>query len=65
MDVINEYPMPQLLKLEADGLIELTAQGVSVTVTGRNFIRNICSAFDLYLPANRVNAGKTMFSNAV
>lgn len=39
-----------LSDLEADGLLERSATGVSVTETGRLFIRNIAMRFDAYLP---------------
>ena len=41
--------IPQLKALEADGLIEVFANGIEVTPTGRLLIRNIASVFDTYL----------------
>lgn len=38
-----------LRPLERDGLVAITAQGISVTAKGRLLIRNICMCFDLYL----------------
>lgn len=39
-----------LLKpLAADGLVEVSAQGIQVTPKGRLLIRNICMCFDIYL----------------
>ena len=35
--------------LEADGLIEIFANGIEVTPTGRLLIRHIASVFDTYL----------------
>ncbi len=39
----------RLAPMEADGMITTTPSSVSVTETGRAFIRNICMAFDLRL----------------
>jgi oxygen-independent coproporphyrinogen-3 oxidase len=35
--------------MAADGLVELDASGLTVTPTGRFFLRNICMPFDAYL----------------
>lgn len=43
---------PELTRLEAmvaDGLLELTANGITVTPRGRMLIRNVCMVFDRYL----------------
>jgi oxygen-independent coproporphyrinogen-3 oxidase len=40
---------PELKKLELDGLIEHTPNHIQVTPAGRLLIRNIASAFDVYL----------------
>ncbi|HLP12166.1 MAG TPA: radical SAM protein, partial [Flavobacteriales bacterium] len=45
---INEA-LPDLLEMEADGLINLKQQGIKVTDTGKPFLRNICMAFDARL----------------
>jgi len=63
MEILEEYSIPKLKGLEQDGLVTLTSNGVSVTDQGRYFIRNICSAFDLYLA--KVDTQKTLFSKAV
>jgi oxygen-independent coproporphyrinogen-3 oxidase len=39
----------RLAPLEADGLVVVTADAVRVTPLGRQFIRNVCAAFDAYL----------------
>ena len=39
----------RLAELEADGLVKLHANGLSVTEEGKAFVRNICMAFDLRL----------------
>jgi oxygen-independent coproporphyrinogen-3 oxidase len=42
--------LESLEDLEADGLLERTSSGVTVTETGRLLIRNIAMRFDAYLP---------------
>ena len=64
-EVIETYCMPHLVALQSDGLIEITADGLKVTKTGRNFTRNICSALDLYLVRNNAQAEKRIFSQAI
>lgn len=61
---LEEYSFPELDRLSADQLIQWDAHGVTVTATGRNFIRNICRAFDLHLLRGQ-QAGKPVFSKAV
>ncbi|MBI4784548.1 MAG: oxygen-independent coproporphyrinogen III oxidase [Oscillatoriophycideae cyanobacterium NC_groundwater_1537_Pr4_S-0.65um_50_18] len=51
----------QLRRLEADGLIRLSANHVEVTPSGRLLIRNIASAFDTYLRQKKTSS----FSRAV
>jgi oxygen-independent coproporphyrinogen III oxidase len=46
----------------ADGFLTLTAEELAVTARGRLFVRNICMAFDRYLPAH---AGRPAFSKTV
>lgn len=65
IDVINRYAMPELKSLEADGLCILRPDGVDVTTLGRNFTRNICSAFDLYLQKSKENKERRLFSKAI
>lgn len=45
----EHFIMPELNKLEKDKLIHWNEQTITVTETGKNFIRNICKAFDLHL----------------
>ena len=65
METINSYCVPELMKLEADHLLVLKEDGLVVTPLGKNFIRNICSAFDLYLRKNKADTEKRIFSNAI
>lgn len=61
---LETYSFPELEQLEADHLIYRHQNGVTVTDTGRNFIRNICKAFDLHLLRNQ-QPEKQVFSKAV
>ena len=63
LSLLEEYTFPQLTFLEQDGLIKWDRSGVQLTPTGHYFIRNICSAFDLYL--HKAEAGKQLFSKAI
>lgn len=62
-DLLEEIVFPKLLPLEKDGLIEWNKAGLSLTAQGRYFIRNVCSAFDLYL--NGSAESKPIFSKAI
>ncbi|HSR40194.1 MAG TPA: hypothetical protein VLL95_14895, partial [Phnomibacter sp.] len=64
-EVLEEYCFPELEKLEADGLVNCNAQGLQVTATGRNFIRNIARCFDLHLLRDTVAEKGVKFSKAV
>ncbi len=63
MQVLEEFVFPKLAGLENDGLIKWNSKGLNLTEQGRNFIRNICSAFDLYFPQNQSN--NQVFSKAI
>ncbi|PWT77555.1 MAG: oxygen-independent coproporphyrinogen III oxidase [Bacteroidetes bacterium] len=60
---LKSQVFPRLSELELDGLIEWNDQGVKLTSQGHYFIRNVCSAFDLYL--NRSEAEMKVFSKAI
>jgi oxygen-independent coproporphyrinogen III oxidase len=62
-DVLKEIVFPKLPALEKDGLIEWDASGLKLTAQGRYFIRNVCSAFDLYL--QRPADANPIFSKAI
>ena len=57
--------MLSLLALKRDGLVDIEENAITVTPTGRNFIRNVCAALDLYLARDRRNNGERRFSRAV
>jgi oxygen-independent coproporphyrinogen-3 oxidase len=61
----NDYfkeDLKQLESLEADGLVELDAETISVTQLGRIFIRNVGMVFDKYL---RIKKDKPVFSKTL
>ncbi|MCU7549492.1 oxygen-independent coproporphyrinogen III oxidase [Chitinophagaceae bacterium LB-8] len=65
LPLLRQYTFPKLEALAADGLIEWNEDGVQLTAQGHYFIRNVCSAFDLYLLRNEMNTEKQLFSKAI
>jgi oxygen-independent coproporphyrinogen-3 oxidase len=63
LPLLEEFAFPQLAELQSDGLIDWDYTGLQITAQGHYFIRNICSAFDLYL--HHAVAGKQLFSKAI
>lgn len=63
LPVLKELTFPELEKLEADGLLSWSEQGVEISPEGHFFIRNICRAFDLKLL--RQSEPKQLFSKAI
>ena len=61
--VIVDYVLPELRKLEQDELVKIDGYDIIVTPLGRHFIRNIASAFDLYI--QRSAATQLKFSKAI
>jgi oxygen-independent coproporphyrinogen-3 oxidase len=64
LSVLEQICFPELQRLREDGLIEWNEKEVIVSSSGRHFIRNISSAFDLHLQRNRLGT-KPLFSNAI
>jgi oxygen-independent coproporphyrinogen-3 oxidase len=64
-DLLEKYTFPELKYLQEDGLIVWSREGVEVTTVGRQFIRNICRAFDLHLLRNERWQQKRLFSKAI
>ena len=64
LDLLMQYSFPELINLEKDGLVKWNLKELTVTETGRNFIRNICKAFDLHLLRNETKA-EQLFSKAI
>jgi oxygen-independent coproporphyrinogen-3 oxidase len=63
LPILEENSFPVLVELEKDGLIEWNRQGLRLTAQGHYFIRNVCSAFDLYL--KQAAPAKQIFSKAI
>ena len=49
LPLLEQFSFPELVKLQADGLVEWNQKEAVVTSLGLHFIRNICRAFDLHL----------------
>jgi oxygen-independent coproporphyrinogen-3 oxidase len=65
MDYIQYECVPRLQPLIEDGLVLLTGNALVVTDAGKNFIRNICSMLDHYLPRTHTPAKPLRFSKAI
>lgn len=65
LKLLQQFSFIELNKLKADGLVEYDIQGLTVTVLGWNFIRNICKAFDLHLLRNEAKNQPHQFSKAI
>jgi oxygen-independent coproporphyrinogen-3 oxidase len=64
LPLLEQYTFPLLEELEKDHLVVWDKYGLIVTPQGHNFLRNICSAFDLYLRRSTKD-GKNVFSKAI
>lgn len=64
LPLLEQYTFPLLDELEKDGLIVWDKYGLTVTNQGHNFLRNICSTFDLYFQRNSAD-GRKIFSKAI
>ena len=65
LPLLEEFCFPQLKQLAADGLVEYDKKQLKLTAEGHYFIRNICSAFDLYLQRDHSLLNKLTFSKAI
>jgi len=65
LDTLKKFSFPELERLEKDGLVEWNQEAVRATTLGRNFIRNICKAFDLHLLRTQTKDQNTLFSKSV
>ncbi|MES1222142.1 MAG: coproporphyrinogen III oxidase, partial [Bacteroidota bacterium] len=63
--VLENFCFPALSEPLNDGLVEYNKEKLSLTPKGHFFIRNICSAFDLYLQRNNSTSAQKMFSKAI
>jgi len=64
LPLLEQYTFPLLEQLQKDDLIIWDKYGLTVTPQGHNFLRNICSAFDLYLHRGSKDT-KNVFSKAI
>jgi oxygen-independent coproporphyrinogen-3 oxidase len=65
LPLLEEFCFPQLEQLAADGLVEYDKKYLKIKGEGHYFIRNICSAFDLYLQRDHSLLNKLTFSKAI
>lgn len=65
LPLLSEWSFPVLQNLADDGLVIWNEQGLEVTGLGQHFIRNIASAFDLYLQRQNLSASPKQYSQAI
>jgi len=65
LPLLQEFTFPVLKALQQDGLVLFDDEICTVTPKGQYFIRNICSAFDLYLQRNAKHSQKPVYSKAM
>ncbi len=65
LPLLKKYTFPKLDQFVADGLATYDEQHLKLTEAGHYFIRNICSAFDLYLQRDNSLVNKLVFSKAI
>jgi len=65
MGLLEQFTFPKLKLMESDRLIYWDEEGLEVTRTGRNFLRNVCSAFDLHLLRSTRQTANPVFSKSV
>jgi oxygen-independent coproporphyrinogen III oxidase len=62
--VQDEQLLIELQVMQSEGILVLTLDGISITDTGKAFIRNICNVFDRRMKSPRGNASQ-IFSKAI
>jgi oxygen-independent coproporphyrinogen-3 oxidase len=65
LPILEEFCFPQIEQLAADGLLEYDKNQLKLKGEGHYFIRNICSAFDLYLQRDHFLLKKQTYSKAI
>jgi oxygen-independent coproporphyrinogen III oxidase len=65
LSILKEFYFPKIEKLAADGLVEYDENKLKLKGEGHYFIRNICSAFDLYLQRDKFLLNKQIYSKAI
>ena len=64
LPTLQAFTFPVLADLAKDGLLTWDSTGMKLTTQGHYFIRNVCSAFDLYLNRGKTSE-KPIFSKAI
>lgn len=64
-DLAARFVYPALHDVVSDGLVEVAGSTISVTTKGKNFIRNICACFDLYIQRTKNQETANKFSKAI
>jgi oxygen-independent coproporphyrinogen-3 oxidase len=57
--------LERLKSLEADGLVEVSHDGIDVLPAGRLLVRNVAMIFDRYLAGNLAEKTKQRFSRTI
>ncbi|MEP7375732.1 MAG: oxygen-independent coproporphyrinogen III oxidase [Chitinophagaceae bacterium] len=65
LPLLEELCFPLLEQLAADNLIAYDKTQLKLTAEGHYFIRNVCSAFDLYLRTDQFSLNKQTYSKAI
>ena len=65
LPLLEEFCFPVLEQLAADGLVEYDKNHLKLKGEGHYFIRNACSAFDLYLQRDKFLLKKQTYSKAI
>ena len=65
LEQLQKYSFPVLDQLQKDGLVIFTPRYLEVTEEGKNFIRNICRAFDLKQLRSVADQNKPVYSQAI
>ena len=65
LPVLEEFCFPVLEQLASDGLVDYDKNHLKLKGEGHYFIRNACSAFDLYLQRDKFVLNKQTYSKAI
>ncbi|MEP6750579.1 MAG: oxygen-independent coproporphyrinogen III oxidase [Bacteroidota bacterium] len=65
LPILEKYCFPALAEYARDGLVQYNRNELQLTGEGHHFIRNICSAFDLYLQRKEGLPLQDTFSKAI
>ena len=62
---LKKFTFPILDQLQNDGLVTFNSRFVEVTESGKNFTRNICTAFDLKQLRSVAGQNRSVYSQAI